>query len=112
AVQARIEQRLEALRAAEAAQREIAASHQLLNGLDKRFGALKFDFKLVKGLPLNKDTRFLVRVRPARPVVAPKLTACDLRRALTGGSNTETRQKEARLRVIESAAASSENSEL
>jgi hypothetical protein len=46
-----------------------------------------------------------------KPVV-PKLTACDLRTALTGSKNSETRQSEARASAAESAAKSFENCEL
>jgi hypothetical protein len=105
AIQARIEQRFEALRAAEAAQREIAANKELLKGLDKQLAALKLDFKLFKKMPVNRDMKVFVKMKDARPIVAPKLTACDLRRALTGVPTTT------RVRMVASSADSFENSE-
>ena len=112
AIQARIERQSEALKAAEIAQREIAANNELLKGLDKQLGALKLDFKMFKSIPFNKDVKVVFRTKPVKPVVAPRLTACDLRKALTGGANTEKRQRETRVRAVESSAISSENSEL
>ena len=111
AIQARIGQKSEALRAAEAAQRAVAANNVALKGLDERLSALRLDFKFFKSAPFNKDVKVFFRTKPVK-VAAPKLTACDLRRALTGGANTETRQKETRVRVIEGSEVSFENSEL
>jgi hypothetical protein len=83
-----------------------------LAGLDKRLAGMRFDFgKVLKNIPLNKDVKVFVRVKPVRPA-APKLTACDLREALTGVRNSEAPQAETRVRVVESAATGFDNCEL
>jgi hypothetical protein len=108
-VQARIESHTEALRAAEVAQREIAAHTESLKGLDKQLAAVKFDFgKVLKNLHFNREVRVFMRVKPVKPVV-PKLTACDLRAALMGGKNSETPQREERADIVESSATSFED---
>lgn len=111
-IQVRIEQHAEALRAAEVAQREMAAHVELLKGLDKPLAGMRFDFvKTRKNIPVNKAVKAFMIVKPATPVV-PKLTACDLRTALTGGKNSAAARSEARTRVVETAATSFENCEL
>jgi hypothetical protein len=111
-VRARIEQHAEELKAAEVAQRQLTAHAERLTGLDTQLAAMKFDFhRMLKTLPLNKDVKFFVRTKPVKPV-AFKLTACDLRRALTGVRAPEARQAETRVRVVESSAISFETSEL
>ena len=112
AIQDRIGRQAEALRAAEAAQREIAARGELLRGIDKRLAAMRLDFKLPRTVSFNKDVKVFMRLRPVKPARAPRLTACDLRTALTGVKHAETRQREARVRVIETPALSFENCEL
>lgn len=111
-VQARIEQHAEELKAAEVAQRQIAARAEQLTGLDTQLAAMKFDYrKMLKTLPINKDVKFFVRMKPVKPV-APKFTACDLWRALAPVKAPEARRTEVRVRAVESSAISFENSEL
>lgn len=110
-IQARIEQHAEALKAAEIAQREMAAQSEEFNLPVQKLAAFRFDFgRVLKGLA-NKDVRVLVKAKQIKPV-APKVTACDLRTALTGIKNSETQQKEARARAVDSAATIFENCEL
>ncbi|HEX8088227.1 MAG TPA: hypothetical protein VF762_05205 [Blastocatellia bacterium] len=111
-VRVRIERHAEALKAAEVAQREMAEHVERLKGLDKPLAGIRFDFvKLFKNIPVNKDVKVLLRVKPSAPVV-PKLTACDLRTTLTGGKNSSVSLSEARARVAETAVTSFENCEL
>ncbi|MFP5261675.1 MAG: hypothetical protein ACLGJB_07195 [Blastocatellia bacterium] len=111
-IQVRIERHAEALKAAEAAQREVSAHLERLKGLDKPLAGVRLDFvKMFKSIPANKDVRVFVRVKPGAPVV-PKLTACDLRTALTGGKDSAAAQSESRSRVVETTVTSFENCEL
>jgi hypothetical protein len=117
AIQDRIGRQSEALRAAEAAQRELASRGELLKSIDKQLVAMKLDFRLPRAVSFNKDMKVFMRSKPVRSAPAPRLTvprltACDLRTALTGGKQAETRQREARVRVIETPALSFENCEL
>jgi hypothetical protein len=112
AIRAGIERRAEALKAAETAQRELARHGELLAGLDKQLAAVKFDFKMFRNLPFNKEFKVLVKMKPVKPAVASRLAACGSSKASTGDKPQEVRQAETRVRAMESAAISFDNCEL
>jgi hypothetical protein len=112
-IQARISQHAEELKAAETAQRALAARSEQLKGLDKHLAAVRFDIgKMLKSFTFNKDVRVFVKVKPVKPMAAPKLTACDLRTALTGEKSAEIRQSESQAHEAESFTTSFDNCEL
>jgi hypothetical protein len=112
-IQARIVQNAEALKAAETAQRELAAHGEQLKGLDKHLAAMRVDFsKMLKSFTFNKDLRVFVKVKPIMPIAVPKLTACELRTALPGEKSVEAPESETHAREAESVTTSFDNREL